>query len=215
MATDSSDWVVALHLPAPPLDFPAALRLALDRGFSHVEVIAQAERPPADLEALADAGVLVVSAALGRGLAPGHTLDAPDVALRRAALRQLEAHVADAACLGATCAWVPVGTLEGGAHLFEACNLLADFAARRMVRLALAPERGCSLGWLAGLGNPNLGLSLKGKDVAALRDSIRQGAPLFRLHLKHAADLDALAPALRERAFTGIVVVAPPGEPGA
>ena len=64
-------------------------------------VVALGDRPPAHLEALADSGLLVGCAAVGRGLPEGHAPDAEDVGLRRAALEEMKRQVADAGRLGA------------------------------------------------------------------------------------------------------------------
>jgi sugar phosphate isomerase/epimerase len=178
-------WPLAAYLPSLPLDFAAALRRAAGLGFSHVDVIACADRPGSDLEALAEAGVVVSCAALGRGLPAGHTLDAGDPGVRRATLDALQRQVADAARLGATCAYLVPGLDAGAAGLTyfgEGCALLADHAGRRMVRLcvehfpgrALADAAG-TLDWLARVGHPNLGLLLDvghclitGEDPAAV-----------------------------------------------
>jgi sugar phosphate isomerase/epimerase len=214
--TAPSSWPVALSLPARE-DFGTAVRRAVALGYGQVEVAAQAERPLADLEALADAGVLVVSAALGHDLPAGAGLDAADVAVRRAALRHLELQVADAARLGATCAWLPAGTERGEdglACLAEACALLADFAARRMVRLALAPGPGCPAGWVAGLGQPNLGLSLDAGSEEEARAALCAGPAVFRLCLKGEPERGVRVSDPNEIPFTGIVVAAGAGEPG-
>src|SRR3954447_248651 len=142
MHTRPPAWPVASALTALPLPFAEAVALAARLGFGHVEVAARAGRAAEDLEALADAGVLVPCAALGLNLPAGHGLDARDVGVRRATLRLLQEEVADAARLGATCAWLAPGADAGATALAcfaEGCGLLAAYASRRMVRLCLAP----------------------------------------------------------------------------
>ena len=178
-------WPLAAFLPSLPLDFAGAVRQAAGLGFTHVDVVACADRPGSDLEALADAGVVVSCAALGRGLPGGHTLDAGAPAARRAALGALEQQVADAARLGATCAYLVPGqdaSAAGLAYFAEGCALLADYAGRRMVRLCVEhfpgralPDAAGTLDWLARVGHANLGLLLdvghcllSGEDPAAV-----------------------------------------------
>src|SRR5262249_17287722 len=50
---------VSVLLSSLPLDFAAAVRQAAALGFTHVDVVALADRPADHLEVLADAGVLV------------------------------------------------------------------------------------------------------------------------------------------------------------
>src|SRR6516225_5557950 len=99
MTDRRTPWTLSVLLDAPPGDFAAAVRQAADPGFTHVDVVGVEERPDADREALADAGVLVRCAALGRGLPPGGVLDAADAGARREALRRAETQAADAARL--------------------------------------------------------------------------------------------------------------------
>jgi sugar phosphate isomerase/epimerase len=138
----------ALILESAPLAFSAALRHAATLGFTRVAITARAERPPEDLEALADSGLLVAAAALGEDLPAGCTLDTPEIGKRRRALDTLQRQVSDAARLGATCAWLSPGSDAGAAGracFAEACALLAEFAARRMVRLCVTHLPGSAL----------------------------------------------------------------------
>src|SRR5437763_1332978 len=100
-------------LTSLPLEFGPALRQVRDLGFAYADVVAVAERPQADLEALADSGLLLWCAAVGRGLPPGHTLDAADVGVRRATLDAMKRQVADAARLGAVVCYVIPGMDAG------------------------------------------------------------------------------------------------------
>ena len=161
---------VAAMLTSLPLDFEAAVRRAAALGFGHVDVVAVADRPAAHLEALAETGVIVCCAALGRGLPEGQTLDAADRAPRQAALDGMKRQVADAARLGATRAYVVPGVDAGPdalARFTDSCALLADFAAQRMVRLCVEhtpgralPTVAAALSWLERLGHANLALLL-------------------------------------------------------
>jgi sugar phosphate isomerase/epimerase len=161
---------LAAFLTSLPLAFPEAVRQAAGLGFTHVDVVALVERPADHLDALADAGVLVSCAALGRGLPDEHTLDAADVGIRRATLDALRQQVADAARLGATCAYLVPGVDTSRAALTyfaEGCGLLADYAERRMVRLCVEHIPGRALGtvartldWLEESSHAGLGLLL-------------------------------------------------------
>jgi len=189
MSDPKNIWSLAVLLDGPPADFAAEARLAADLGFTHVDVMALEERPAADLEALADAGLLVRCAAVGRGLPEGCTLDAADAGLRREALERTRRQVADAARLGATHAYVVAGT-AGLACFADACGLLADYAAGRMVRLCVEPIPGralpsaaAALQWLRQMAHPNLALLLdvghcliSGEDPGA---AAREAGPLL------------------------------------
>jgi sugar phosphate isomerase/epimerase len=157
-------------LTSLPLPFDQALRQVRDLSFRYADVVAVSDRPPADLEALADSGLLVWCAAVGRGLPAGQTLDAEDVGLRRAALEEVKRHIADAARLGAGVCYVVPGTDLGRAALerfTEACYLLADYADGRRVRLCVEhvpgralPTAAATLAWLELVGHDNLLLLL-------------------------------------------------------
>jgi sugar phosphate isomerase/epimerase len=157
-------------LTSLPLPFEAAVRRAAALGFRHVDLVAVADRPPSDLEALAETGMVVCCAALGRGLPERQGLDVADRASRQAALDEVKRQVADAARLGATRAYVVPGvdgSAEALARFADTCRLLADFAAQRMVRLCVEhtpgralPTAAATLAWLERLGHANLGLLL-------------------------------------------------------
>jgi sugar phosphate isomerase/epimerase len=157
-------------LTSLPLSFEESMRAAVALGFTHVDVVALTERPAEHLEALADSGLLVSCAALGRGLPEGHTLDAASVEVRRAALDAVKRQVADAARLGATHGYVVPGTdgsADGLARFADACRLLAAFAGQRMVRMCVEhvpgralPTAAGTLGWLKELAVDNLALLL-------------------------------------------------------
>jgi sugar phosphate isomerase/epimerase len=196
---------LAVLLDGPPADFAAEARLAAGLGFAHVDVVALEERQTADLEALADAGVLVRCAAVGRALPDGCAPDATAVGLRRGALERMRRQVADAARLGATHAYVVSGTDDSAAGLArfaETCSLLADYAAGRMVRLCIEPIPGralpsaaATLAWLAKTGHNNLALLLdvghcllSGEDAAAVAQAAGQ-----RLGYVHLDDNDGVS----------------------
>jgi sugar phosphate isomerase/epimerase len=157
-------------LTSLPLDFEAALCRAAALGFRHVDVVALADRPAAHLDALAETGLIVCCAAVGRGLPAGHTLDAASVDDRRAALEEMKRQVADAARLGATRCYIVPGTdgsSEALARFAEGSALLADYAGRRMVLLCVEhmpgralPSVAATLSWLEGVGHENLALLL-------------------------------------------------------
>jgi sugar phosphate isomerase/epimerase len=199
----SSPWPLAAILPDEPERFCGAVARATTHGFTHVEVTALVDRPAEHLDALADAGVVVTCATLAGDLSTG------SVQQRRDTLRRLERQVADAARLGATCVILSPGS--GEVVLFtEGCTLLADHAARRMVRLAVRPAVGtcladvpATLAWLESVGVANLGLALvlEGELVEAQR----AGDRLFHVYL-HDADLPVVwVEALKTIGYKGVV----------
>jgi sugar phosphate isomerase/epimerase len=157
-------------LTSLPGDFEATLRQVRDLGFAYADVVALAERPHDHREALADSGLLVGCAAVGRGLPEGHTLDAEDVGVRRAALDEMKRQVTDAARLGAAVCYVVPGTdtRRDGLECFaEACCLLAEHAAGRGMRLCVEhvpgralPTVAATLAWLERVDHGNLKLLL-------------------------------------------------------
>jgi sugar phosphate isomerase/epimerase len=189
---------ISAMLTSLPLPFAEAVRTCADLGFTHVDVVALTERPMDHREALADAELLVACAAVGRGLPEGVSLDAGPVEARRTALEMMKQHVADAAQLGATHAYIIPGTDASPAALerfAEGCALLATYAAGRMVRLCLEhipgralPTVATTLTWLERLNHDNLSLLLdvghcliSGEDAAA---TVRQaGSRLGYVHL--------------------------------
>src|SRR5438876_101024 len=99
---------LSMLLSSLPLPFEEAVRTAAALGFTHVDVVALAQRPAAHREAMADSGLLVSCGAVARNLPEGQTLDAADVTARRTAVLATQAQIADAAQLGAThCYLVP------------------------------------------------------------------------------------------------------------
>jgi sugar phosphate isomerase/epimerase len=226
---------LAAFLTSLPLDFADAVRQAAHLGFTHVDVVALIDRPAAYLEALAETGVLVQCAALGRALPAEHTLDTQDAAIRRTTLELVKRQLGDAARLGATAVYLVPG-LDGSATALtcfaEACALLADYAAQRMLRLCVEhipgralPTVAATLAWLESLGHPNLYLLLdvghcllSGEDAGAcvrragrrlgyvhLDDNDGQGDvhwPLLTGRLQ-ANELDELALALRAHDYRG------------
>jgi sugar phosphate isomerase/epimerase len=195
---------LAAFLTSYPGDFATACSAAAASGFTHVDVVARQDRPPQDLEVLADTGLLVSCAALGRGLAPEQVLDAPAVADRRAAVAAVEQQIADAARLGASHVYIVPGIDAGTdalARFAEACGLLAEFARARMIRLCLEhipgralPSVATTLDWLERAGPPNCGLLLDvGHCLITNEDpaeTIRRGGP--RLAYIHLDDNDGV-----------------------
>lgn len=170
MNLTADPFPIAVLLTSLPLDFEAAARQAAALGFRYVDVVGLAERPAAHLDALADTGLLVSCAAVGRGLPGGNTLDAALIERRRAAVEEVKRQVADAARLGATHCYVVPG-LDTGADALrrfaDSCAELADYAAGRMVRLCVEhvpgralPTAAATLTWLDELRHENLLLLL-------------------------------------------------------
>jgi sugar phosphate isomerase/epimerase len=171
---------------------------AVALGFTHVDLVARADRAPGELEALADAGVLVRCLSVGRDLPAGTALDAVDVGARRTAYEVVRRQIDDAAQLGAVCVYLvsppPGGDLALRAF-GEACTQLADHAGQRMMPLCVEPIPGRALGtagqmlaWLEQLAHPNLALLLdvghcliSGEDPAAL--ARQAGGRLGYVHL--------------------------------
>jgi sugar phosphate isomerase/epimerase len=157
-------------LTSLPLDFESGIRKLHALGFTHVDLVGLAERPAEHLEMLAESGLMVSCGAIGRGLAEGCSLDAAPLALRRAAVDEMKRQIADIARLGGTYAYIvpPKDTrAEALARFSEACGLLADFAAGRMVRLCLEhspgtalPSAAVTLDFLEQIRHANLGLLL-------------------------------------------------------
>jgi sugar phosphate isomerase/epimerase len=196
--TAQSSWPVAAFATSLPCDFAAALGQIAELGFAHVDLAAEVDRPAVQLEELADSGLLVSCAALGRHLPEGLSLDAADVGVRRAALALLQRQIADAAQLGATTAYLVPGHDSSATALTcfaEGCALLADYAAARGVRLCIehvpgraVPTAAATLDWLQQIGHPHLGLLLdvghcliSNEDAAAL--VCRAGDFLGYVHL--------------------------------
>jgi sugar phosphate isomerase/epimerase len=199
---------VAAFATSLPGDFAAAIDQIASLGFTHVDLVAEIDRPAEQREILADSGLLVSCAALGRNLPPGHSLDAADADVRRATLGLLQRQVADAASLGATTAYLvppPLSPPDSGgdkggdatalACFAEGCILLADYAATRMIRLCVehVPGRTLStvtavLDCLQRIGHPHLGLLLDvGHCLISAEDSAaavqQAGARLGYVHL--------------------------------
>jgi sugar phosphate isomerase/epimerase len=178
--TARSPWPLAAFAPSLPGDVAAVLPALAALGFTHVDLVAELDRPPHHLEALADSGLLVSCLALGRQLPAGHVLDATEVGVRRATLALLQRQIVDAARLGATTAYLvpPLtpnpspqrseGSSETALVCFaEGCALLADHAAARGIRLCVEhvpgralPTAAATLDWLERIGHPHLSLLL-------------------------------------------------------
>jgi sugar phosphate isomerase/epimerase len=167
---NSPSFPLSVLLTSLPLAFEEAVRQVAALGFSRVDVVARSERPPEHLEALAEAGVIVSCAAVGRNLPDGMTLDSASMEMRRGAVEEMKRHIADAARLGATSAYIipgMEGSVAGLARFAEACGLLADYAAGRMVRLHVEhipgralPTVAATLAWLKQVNHDNVSLLL-------------------------------------------------------
>ncbi len=184
-------------LTSLPLDFGPALRQVKELGFTHVDVVATAERAEGDAAALADAGLWVSCASVGRGLPEELTLDTAAVDVRRAAVEAMRQQIADAARLGAKDCYIVPGRDTSKVALTrfsDACGLLADYAAGRMVRLCVEhipgralPTAAAVLDWLGDVKHPNLALLLDvGHCLISNEDSAevvaRAGARLRHVH---------------------------------
>lgn len=161
---------LSVLLPSFATDFAASLRDAVALGFTHVDVVATATREGTDLEALADSDCIVSCAALGKGLPDEQALDAEAIAPRRAALHSYQRQLDDAALLGATTAYLVPGhgtSADDRLRFTDACQLLADHAAARRIRLCVEHVPGRALAevrqvlhWLREAAHPNLYLLL-------------------------------------------------------
>jgi D-psicose/D-tagatose/L-ribulose 3-epimerase len=197
-------WPMAAFATSLPGNFAAVIGQIASLEFTHVDLVAEVDRPMEQLEALADSGLLVSCLALGRHLPAGSSLDAADVALRRDTLTMLQRQVGDAARLGAATVYLVPGTdtSETALSCFaEGCALLADYAAARSLRLCVehVPGRAlataaATLDWLERVGHPHLGLLLdvghcliSGEGAAAI---VRQAGQ--RLGYVHLDDNDAV-----------------------
>lgn len=140
LSTSQSPWPLAAFATSLPGDFAAVLADIAALGFTHVDLVAEIDRPPHPVEAIADSGLLVSCLAVGRNLPVGHTLDAMDAGVRRAALALLQRQVADAACLGATTVYlVPPLTPNPSPPRGEG----RKNPARRSCWRVLADDEGC------------------------------------------------------------------------
>ncbi len=199
----STPYTVAAVLPPGPAEFVPAVHRAAAAGFAHVEVTALVERPAEYLDALADTGLFVACASLGQGLGAGC------VAERRLLLARQKRQVLDAARLGARLVYLvpPAGAGEEVLACFtEGCSLLAEFAAGRMVQLAVLPVQGTclaeaetALAWLERAEGVSLAL-----DAPRAHDVLRAGQRLAHVRLERKTD-DARA--LVTAGFRGIVAV--------
>jgi sugar phosphate isomerase/epimerase len=212
--TAHSPWPLAAFANSLPGGFAAVLRQLAALGFAHVDLVAEVDRPTEQREELADSGLLVSCLSLGRQLPPGHSLDAADVGVRRAALALLQRQIADAAQLGATTAYLVPGfdsSATAMTYFAEGCVLLADYAAARKIRLCIEhvpgrslPTAAATLDWLQQIGHPDLSLLLdvghcliSGEDAA---DTVRQAGQ--RLGYVHLDDNDGIGD-LHWPLFTG------------
>jgi sugar phosphate isomerase/epimerase len=185
-------------LTSLPSDFASSIRTLRTLGFTHVDLVALADRPDEHLEVLAESGLIVSCGALGRNLPEGCTLDTLSVQDRRRALEEMQRQIADIAHLGGTCAYiVPTkdASVAAVARFSEACGLLAEYAGGRMVRLSIEhfpgtalPSAAAVLDFVDRVGQPNLGLLLdvghcllSREDAAAVVRRARDR--LFYVHL--------------------------------
>lgn len=226
---------LSVLLPSFGVDFAASLQKAVELGFTHVDVVATTSRTAEELSALADSGLIVSCAALGKGMPEGQALDGEPLAERRGALDTVKRQLEDAALLGATTAYlVPgLGPRPDDLRRFtDACQLLADHAAARMIRLCVEHVPGRALAevrqvlhWLQASKHANLyllldiGHCLITQENAA--DAVREaGARLGHVHFDdndgvkdlhlplfagklQSSDLQAVMVALRSTNYAG------------
>jgi sugar phosphate isomerase/epimerase len=162
----SRPFQLSALLTSLPGDFVAGVHQLAALGFAYVDVVALVDRPAQHGEALAESGLLVRCASVGRALPEGQSLDAESLEARRCAVETIRLHIADAALLGATNCYLVPGKDESAAGLArfaESCALLADFAASRMMRLCVEPIPGSAMAraddtiaWIRATGHANL-----------------------------------------------------------
>jgi sugar phosphate isomerase/epimerase len=143
-----SRFPLSAMLTSLPLDFESAIRCVAELGFTHVDVVALAERPESHRAALAETGLIVACASLGRGLPEGHGLEVASLSAWQATVELVKRQIADAATLGATRAYLVPPTdsdLAALERFATGCSLLAGYAAGRMVRLCVEPVPGRAL----------------------------------------------------------------------
>ncbi|GIW78214.1 MAG: hypothetical protein KatS3mg105_0021 [Gemmatales bacterium] len=122
-----------------PMGFADAVRQLAALGFAYVDIVGEVDRKDADREALADSGLIVSCAAIGRHLPEGCSVDGIGEA-RQKAVKMMKEQLADAARLGATCAYILPGRDEspqGLKRFADSCKELVDDATGRMIRLCL------------------------------------------------------------------------------
>jgi len=201
-------------LTSLPLDFETACVRVAELGFTHIDVVALADRPPEHCDALADSGLLVACAAVGRDLPGGLGLDVVAVERRREAVELVKRQIADAARLGATHAYLVSGTDTGEdalSRFTEAVSLLSEHGAGRMVQLCVEPVPGralstaaATLDWLETCGLAGVSLLLdvghcliSGEDATEV---VRRAGP--RLGHVHLDDNDGVSD-LHQPLFSG------------
>jgi sugar phosphate isomerase/epimerase len=212
---------LSMLLSSLPHDFEPALRQAAALGFTHVDVVALSDRPEAHLHALADSGLLVACAAVGRGLPEDHILDAVSADTRRHTLGEMKRQVTDAARLGATHCYLIPGmdsSAEGLARFTEACTVLADHSGQRMVRLCVEhipgralPTVEAVLAWLGKASHDNLALLLDvGHCLISGEDPVRAihqaGTRLGYVHFDDNDGINDLHWPLLTGRLTGLVI---------
>jgi sugar phosphate isomerase/epimerase len=189
---------LSVLLTSLPMPFAAALHQARELGFRYVDVVAETDRPADQLDALADSGLLVWSAALGKNLPPDWALDAPGTAVRRDTLDAMKRQIDDAALLGARQCYVVAGrdgSPAGLARFRDGVCLLADHAAGRMVPVCVEPIPGRALAtaaqtlaWLDRVAHDHLLLLLDSghcliSDEDPAQVAFQAGARLGHVHL--------------------------------
>ena len=160
---------LSVLLPSFNADFATSLQEAVTLGFTHVDVVAKATRPAEELHALADSGLIVSSAALGKGLPETQGLDGDrsPTAARHSTASSVSWMSRPAR---ATTGYLVPGhgkTADDLLRFTDACRLVADYAAARMIRLCVEHVPGRALAevrqvlhWLQESKHANLYLLL-------------------------------------------------------
>jgi len=154
MPTTHLHWTI--DVSTIPMAFREALFWVAANGFTEIQLSLTTDLSPADLNALADSGLFVVSAVLPADAALVH----PDAKQRRKATKELAGRLTAAARLGATVCLVAAGppsTDQDQLLIREACTVLAAQATAQFMRLcvpALAEVVPPMLGhcWTVGTG---------------------------------------------------------------
>jgi sugar phosphate isomerase/epimerase len=145
---------LSAFLTSLPTEVPFALYKVARLGFTHVDMVAVAERSEDDREALASSGLLVSCMALGRDLPEGCALDEENPDKRLRAVLEVKKQIADAAQLGATHVYlVPCKDTDTKAlrRFSDGCAELADYASGRMMQLCVEHVPGRALPSVAAL----------------------------------------------------------------
>lgn len=161
---------ISAFLTSLPTEVPFSLYKVARLGFSHVGMVAVADRSDNDREALASSRLWVSCMALGRALTAGCSLDVSDLKLREQAVAEIKAQITDASQLGATHAYLVPGhdaSEPALARFTESCAELASYAENRGIQLCVEhvpgralPTVAATLNWLNHLTGENIKILL-------------------------------------------------------